>query len=334
MTGDATRMLDRRKVLKLGLATGAAFLPASVRAQAYPNRPITLIVAAPAGGTTDAGARVVASIAEKLFGQPIVIVNKGGAGGQVGWTELALAKPDAYTIGFVVLPGMNTQVLDPERAALFTENSFVPIINQVLDPGILWVKADSPFNTFADLVAAAQKSPGTIRASTTGLLSDDHLNILMTEEAAPGVRFRIVHLDGSAGQLKETLGGNVDVSFDNVGGALKPIKAGQARALMVTDTVRSSFFPDVPTSVELGFPTIISSSTRGIVAPKGTPSEALTILTNVFSQAMADPEHNKRLEAQALTVKIMVGEEYVTYYRNAHEQARKYVASAKARSSK
>lgn len=324
-------MIDRREALKLGLALGSTLLPASARAQTYPNRPINLLVAAPAGGSTDVGARVVASIAEKLIGQSVVVVNKGGAGGQVGWTELALAKPDGYTIGFVVMPGMNTQVLDPDRAALFTEASFLPVINQVLDPGLIWVRADSPFKTFADLAAAAKASPGTIRASTTGILSDDHLNILITEEAVPGAVFRIVHLEGSAAQLKETLGGNVDVSFDNVGGALKPIKAGQARALMVTNSVRSSFLPDVPSSAELGHPTIISSSTRGIVVPKGTPAGVIKTLTDVLSKAMADPEHNSRLEAQGLTVKVMVGEEYAAYYRKAHEQARKYVASAKAR---
>lgn len=327
-------MLNRREALALGLGATSTLIAGQANAQAFPSHAVNLIVMAPAGGSTDVGARVVAQIAEKLLGQPIVVVNKSGAGGQVGWTEIARSKPDGYTIGFVVLPGMNTVVLDPDRKAIFTEDSFIPMVNQVLDPGVLWVRAESPYKTFADLMAAAKASPGTVRAATTGILSDDHLNVLMTEEANPGVNFRLVHLDGNAPQLKETLAGNVDVAFDNVGGAIKPVKAGQGRALAVTDTVRSKFLPDVPTTVELGFPTIISSSTRGIVAPKGTPTEAIAKLTEVLSKAMADPEHNRRLEEQGLTVRVMVGDEYLKYYRDAHEKARKYTAWAKARPAK
>ena len=327
-------MITRRQTFGLGAGLTAALAGTRAEAEAFPSRPINLIVMAPAGGSTDVGARVVAAIAEKIAGQPMVVVNKSGAGGQVGWTELTRSKPDGYTIGFVVLPGMNTVVLDPERKATFTVDSFIPIVNQVLDPGVLWVRKESPYNTFAELMAAAKAQPHTVRAATTGILSDDHLNVLMTEEAHPGAFFRLVHLDGNAPQLKETLAGNVDVAFDNVGGALKPVRAGQARALVVTDTVRSKFMPDVPTSVELGFPTIISSSTRGITAPKGTPPEIVKRLADILSKAMADPEHNKRLEDQGLTVRVMVGDEYAKYFKDAHEKAKKYVEWAKKRPQK
>jgi tripartite-type tricarboxylate transporter receptor subunit TctC len=146
----------------------------------------------PAGGSTDVGARILAFIAEKLIGQPIVVVNKVGAGGQIGWTELSRQKPDGYYIGFLMVPSLNTCILDAERKATFNLDSFVPIINQVSDPGLIWVKADSPYKTLKDLLDDAKKRPGVIRASTTGILTDDHLAILMMEEAA-GVKFRIVH---------------------------------------------------------------------------------------------------------------------------------------------
>jgi tripartite-type tricarboxylate transporter receptor subunit TctC len=325
-------MFARRQAIAIALlAVAAVFGVGSAWAQSFPARPINLIVHAPAGGATDVGARIVGALAEKLLGQPIVILNRGGAGGQIAWTELAAAKPDGYTIGYVVMPGMNMVVLDADRKATFTEESFIPIVNQVLDPGIIWVRAASPFKTFADLVAAAKAAPRTVRASTTGLFTDDHLNILMTEEANPGVFFRLVHLDGSVAQVKETLAGNVDVSFDNVGGTNAVIKSGQARALAVTDTVRSKFLPDVPTTVELGHPTIISNSTRGIFAPRGTPKEIVARLADALGKAMADPEHTAKLEAQGLTVRVMVGEAYERYYREAHENAKKYAAMAKAR---
>jgi tripartite-type tricarboxylate transporter receptor subunit TctC len=318
-------------ILVLGLAVPTA---GQASAQGYPTRPINLIVHAPAGGATDVGARIVASIAEKSLGQPIVILNRGGAGGQIAWTELAAAKPDGYTIGYVVTPGVNMVVLDPDRKATFAVDSFIPIVNQVLDPGIIWVRADSPFKTLADLIAAAKAKPRTVRASTTGLFSDDHLNILMAEEANPGVFFRLVHFDGSVAQVKETLAGNVDVSFDNIGGTNTVIKSGQARGLAVTDSVRSKFLPDVPTTVELGYPTIISSSTRGIFAPKGTPKEIVATLADALGKAMADPEHTAKMDTQGLTLRTMAGEEFERYYRTAHEDAKKYFALAKARPDK
>jgi tripartite-type tricarboxylate transporter receptor subunit TctC len=327
-------MFTRRLAIAIILSAATIAITGGAFAETFPTRPINLIVMAPAGGATDVGARVLASIAEKSLGQSIVVLNRAGAGGQVAWTELARSKPDGYTIGYVVLPGMNMQVLDPDRKATFTEASFIPIINQVLDPGVVWVRADSPYKSFADLIAAAKAAPRTVRASTTGLLTDDHLNILMTEEANPGAFFRIVHLEGSVAQVKETLAGNVDVCFDNVGGAINAIKSGQGRALVVTDTVRSKFLPDVPTSPELGFPGIISNSTRGIFAPKGTPEDIVGKLANVLGTAMADPEHSRRLDEQGLTIRIMVGDEYRRYYREAHENAKKYAALAKARPAK
>jgi tripartite-type tricarboxylate transporter receptor subunit TctC len=173
-------------------------------AQGYPVKPVSLMVAYPAGGSTDVGARILASIAEKDLGQPIVVLNKAGAGGQVGWTELARQKPDGYYIGFINLPATNTVILDPGRKAAFGIDSFTPIINQVLDPGVIYAKPEGPYKSFKDLIEDAQKRPGQLRAGTTGILSDDHLAILMLEEAAK-VRFRIVHFDGDSPQLTALL---------------------------------------------------------------------------------------------------------------------------------
>jgi tripartite-type tricarboxylate transporter receptor subunit TctC len=315
----------------LALAALAAATCAIAQADDFPNRPVQLMVAYPPGGSTDIGARVVASIAEKILGKPIVVVNKAGAGGQVGWTDMARQKPDGYYIGYINLPATNTVILDPERKAIFGVDAFVPIINQVLDPGIVWVRADSPYKTLKDLVDAAKKAPNTIRTATTGILSDDHLAILMLEEAAPGAIFRIVHLVGAVDQLKEVMGGNVDVAFDNVGSIAPRVRTGELRALAVMDHQRSKFVPDVPTMKEAGYPTVISSSTRGIAAPKGTPQPVLKKLEEVLKKAMEDPEHVQKLESAGLAVKIMVGEEYARYYRETHAQARKYTEWAKTR---
>ncbi len=302
--------------------------------QDFPVRPVQLMVAFPPGGSTDIGARIVASIAEKALGQPIVVVNKGGAGGQVGWTELARQKPDGYYVGYINLPATNTVILDPERKAIFTEKDFTPIINQVLDPGVIWVKADSPYKTVHDLIEAAKKAPNSIRAATTGILSDDHLAILMTEEAAPGAVFRLVHLEGGAVQFKELMSGNIDVAFDNVGSIVPRVRSGEVRALAVMDPERSKFLPDVPTMQELGYPTVMSNSTRGIAGPKGMPAPVVNKLRDVLKKAMEDPEHIKKLEEQGLAIKIMVGEEYEKYFTETHAKAKKYTEWAKNRPQK
>ncbi|HZN24332.1 MAG TPA: tripartite tricarboxylate transporter substrate binding protein [Burkholderiales bacterium] len=310
----------------------AAFVSIGEAAAAeYPARPVQLMVAFPAGGGTDVAARILAAIAEKHLGQSIVVVNKGGAGGQVGWTEMARQKPDGYYLGFINLPALNTIILDPDRKATFKEDAFIPVINQVLDPGIIWLKADSPYKTLKDLIEAARRTPNKISAGTTGILSDDHLAILMMEEAAPGAIFRIVHLEGGAPQATAILGGHLDVAFDNVGGVVRRIRSGEVRALAVLDTRRSPFLPDVPTMPELGFPTVISSSTRGIAVPRGTPDAIVKRLQDVFRKAMEDPEHVRKMEEAGLAQRIMVGEEYIKYYRDLHAKAAKYTEWARTR---
>src|SRR5688572_22196520 len=123
------------------LVAAALIAASGVALAQYPDRPVQLMIAYPAGGSTDVGARVVAAIAEKILGKPIVVINRAGAGGQVGWTEMSRQKPDGYYIGYINLPATNTVVLDAERKAIFGIDAFVPVINHVLDPGVVWVRA-------------------------------------------------------------------------------------------------------------------------------------------------------------------------------------------------
>ena len=283
----------------------------------FPTKPITLLVPTGAGGPTDVGARILAAVAEKKIGQPIVVINKVGAGQQIGNTELARAKPDGYFIGCLGIPQLNTMILDPDRKAVFNIDSFTPIINQVTDPGLIWVKADSPYKTLKDVIDDAKKRPGVVRASTTAILGDDHLAILMVEEAA-GINFRIVHFNSSPEQITATLGGNVDVSFDNVGADATLEKAGKIRGLAVMDPSRSSFMPHVPTTVELGYPSVISNSSRGIMGPKGIPEPIVKRLQEVFLEAMKDPEYIEKMNKASLIMRPLVGEEYAKFVRDTH----------------
>jgi tripartite-type tricarboxylate transporter receptor subunit TctC len=303
-----------RVLLSILVVAGSPWVASFVGAQAldYPTKPIILQVPWPAGGSTDVGARIVAAIAEKKMGQPIVVTNRVGAGSQIGLTETARQKPDGYYLGYASLPALNTIILDPERKALFDLNSLVFIINQVIDPGIIWAKGDSPYKTLKDLLEDARKRPGEIRAATTGILGDDHLAILMLEEAAK-VNFRIVHFDGGAQVFTAVLGGQVDVAFGNVGDIASKMKGNPLRVLMMMDPQRSKFMPDVPTTAELGFPKIISSSSRGMFGPAGIPDPILKKIQAAFGESMKDPDHMDKMDKSGLTVRPLVGEEYKKY---------------------
>ncbi|HSR13525.1 MAG TPA: tripartite tricarboxylate transporter substrate binding protein [Thermodesulfobacteriota bacterium] len=312
------------------LTAALALIPSPLLwAAEYPAKPITVIVAYAAGGETDIGARIVCSMAEKDLGQPLIVVNKGGAGGQIGWTELARQKPDGYTIGFVNPPGLNSVIIDPERKATFTLDSFTPIINQVVDPVCFYVKPESRYKTFEDILEDAKKRPSQITMTTTGIFSNEHLAILMLQEAAK-VKFRIVHFDGSAPLLTALMGGQVDVGVDNVGGAwTQRVKAGQIRPLVVFDREKSKFYPGVPTTVEKGYPNLIMSSSRGIVGPAGMPQPVVKKLETVFKKAMESPDHIEKMDKAGLAVKVLVGDEYGKYIRELHETTKRLMESVR-----
>jgi tripartite-type tricarboxylate transporter receptor subunit TctC len=301
-----------------------ALFVGSLYAADYPTRPITLQIPYPAGGSTDVGGRIVASIAEKAIGQPIVVLNKAGAGGQVGWTELARQKPDGYYLGYINLPHLLTTVLDPERKALFKADDIVPIISQALDPTTISVRPDSPWKTLKDLIEEAKKRPGQIAAGIVGYLQDDEIGYLQFAEAA-GVQLRMVYFDGAAPAITALLGKHVDVLFCTVGDNYTQWKAGRIRMLTIMDKERTKFYPDLPTTAELGFPTILSAATRGIAAPKGVPAPIMKKLQDVFHKAMMTKEHVDMLEQAGQPVKIMLGEEFTKYYWEQFKVAQKWV---------
>ena len=300
----------------------------SAYAAEFPSKPITLQVAYPPGGSTDVGARIVAAIAEKQIGQPIVVVNKGGAGGQVGWTELAHQKPDGYYLGMINLPHLPSAILDPERKASFKGEDIVPIISQALDPTTISVRSDSPWKTIKDLTADAKKRPGQISAGIVGYLQDDEIGYFQYAEAA-GVELRRVYFDGAGPAITAMLGGHVDVLFCTVGDLFTQWKAGRIRLLTIMDKERSKFYPDLPTTAEVGLPGVICAATRGIAGPKGIPEPIMKKLQVVFKKAMETKEHLDKLEGAGQPVKIMVGDEFVKYYWESFKVAQKWVEFAR-----
>ena len=314
----------KKKVI-FGLLAGLTLVfVGSAFAQDYPTKPITLQVPYPAGGSTDVGARIAAALAEKEFGKPIIVVNKAGAGGQVGWTELARAKPDGYYLGYINLPHLLCAILDPERKATFKAEDIVPIISQALDPTTVSVRPDSPWKTLKDLIDDVKKKPGQIAAGIVGYLQDDEIGYLQLAEAA-GIQMRLVYFDGAAPAITALLGKHVDVLFCTVGDNFNQWKAGRIRMLVIMDKDRSKFYPDLPTSAELGFPTVISASTRGVAGPKGIPEPIMKKIQDTFKKAMMSKEHIDKLETAGHPVKLMVGKEFVDYYWESFKVAKKWV---------
>jgi tripartite-type tricarboxylate transporter receptor subunit TctC len=279
-------MLHRRSLLLAAPALGA--LPAAAKAQgAWPDRTINMIVAYPAGGGTDVAARLLARVMERILGTAIVVVNRAGASGGIGFTELARAKPDGYTIGFINTPTIMTIPIE-RRDARFTLEDFAPIANVVDDPSAVWVRPGSPLKTVSDMVEEAKKRPGTVSYGTSGVGSDDHLAMLALERLT-GTKFLHVPFAGGAPVRTATVSGQIDLAVVNIGEGISDGRQGLLRPLGVMGPQRWEGAPEVPTFREQGFD-VIESSMRGLAAPAAVPRPILTRLAEITGQAMRDPE--------------------------------------------
>ncbi|QXM07059.1 tripartite tricarboxylate transporter substrate binding protein [Crassaminicella indica] len=271
----------------------------------FPNKPIEVIVAYKAGGGTDRGARVLAPIAEEKLGQPFVIINKPGADGELGFTELAQAKPDGYTIGFINLPTFVSLPL--QRNTKYTKDDVVPIINHVYDPGVLVVKADSQWKTLEDFITYAKENPEKITVSNNGTGASNHIGAAHLAYEA-GIKLTHVPFGGSSDMLAALRGGHVDATVAKVSEVANLVKSGELRILASYTKERLEDFPEVPTLKEKGYD-ILFGSARAIVAPKGTPDKIVKILHDKLKEAIESDEHMKAAKNADLPIKYMSSQE-------------------------
>ncbi len=291
------------------------------------GKAISIIVPYAAGGGTDLSARVLAQQLEKELGTSVNVVNKPGAGGQVGLTELAQSKPDGYTIGSSVLPAVITTYLDPSRKCAFGRNDLQPLALHVADASAVAVKADSPFKTVKDIVDAGKAKPGEIKWGTTGILGNTHLNILQLQKVT-GAKFAIVHFDGGNPMKTALLGGHIDAHFGSAGESLPQFKSGEMRFLGIMDKQRSPFYANVPTLEEQGYP-LYAAGTRGYVVPAGTPMEIVNILTGAMKRVMESPEHKQKMDELGLTIRYMDPKQYSDYWADFEAQVKPLMELAK-----
>ncbi|OYD82712.1 Bug family tripartite tricarboxylate transporter substrate binding protein [Azospirillum brasilense] len=292
------------------LLTSCALLLGATAAQAaYPDKPITMIVAYGAGGSTDVTARMLAPFIEKYLGggARIVVMNRGGAGGEIGFAAIADATPDGYTIGFINTP--NVVTIPIERNARFTLDRLDPLVNIVDDPGIMTVHGDSPYKTVEDLVAQAKANPNTITLGSTGVGSDDHLGMLLLQRQA-NVRFTHVPFPGSAENYRSMLGRHTQICGQNLGEGLRGKAGGDnIRILGVMSTQRWDMAPDLPTFKELGY-NITMASLRGVGAPKGLPPEIRAKLVEAVTKAANDPDFQSKARDTYQPLRILDSEAF------------------------
>lgn len=275
-------------VSALGLQAGIA------QAQAWPSKPVTLVVPFAAGGTTDVLARSLADRLAQALGQPVIVESKPGAGATLGADVVAKAKPDGYTL--LVGAVHHTIASSVYRKLPYDlQKDFVPLTTIALVPNVLVVSAQTPARNVAELVALAKAAKQPLTYGSNGNGTAQHLIGTQFEQLA-GITLLHIPYKGSGPLTTDLLGGQVTMSFDTVTPVLQHIRAGKLRALAVTTGKRSSALPDVPTLAEAGYKGFDIGTWFGVLAPAATPKEVTARLSTEMQRIIQSPEFRKRMD--------------------------------------
>ncbi len=278
--------------LVLALPAGAQDASTS-SAQAYPSRPIKIIVPFPAGGTADIMPRIVAEKLSSKWGQPILIENRAGAAGNIGAEAVFKAEPDGYTLLSAPPPPL---VINPSLypQLAFDPAQFVPVSVMAAVPNVFLVHPKVPANTVQEFIAYARANPGKLNYSSQGNGTTSHLTTEMFKTMAGGLQIAHVPYKGTAPALAALLSGEVEIMFDNLGVSLQHVRAGKLKALAVCSDKRIASLPNVPAMSEI-LPGFASIAWFGVVAPPKTPMPIAEKLSAAIAEALKDPHVAKRL---------------------------------------
>ena len=296
LTAAASRRLIGIAAITL-LAGATLMAHSTASAQAYPSRPIKLIVPFPAGGGTDLIAREVANKVAVANGWSIIIDNKPGSGGNLGVDAAAKAPADGYTL---VLGQTSNLAINPTLYAKLPynpEKDLTPIVEVASAPLVLVVAADSPYKTLADVVAAAKAKPESLNYASSGSGTVAHLATEMFQKTA-AVKFTHVPYKGAAQGSTDLIGGQIQMYMSSVPTLIGYVKNGKMRALAVTSPKRTADLPSVPTVAESGFKGFEAVTWFGVAGPAGLPKDVVVKLNGAFNKALQDPEVRKKLASQ------------------------------------
>ena len=310
----------KHRFLRAATTVFLALAATVAAAQAYPARPIEVVVCYGAGGGTDLSIRLVESAVSKLLGQKIVVTNRPGAGGALAMNQLMRAAPDGYTFA---LAGTATLTVVPHADAAavhYKPDDYAPVVQISSVSNFLVVPADSPFKSFKDLVDFAKKNPsGRVKAGITSTGSMLHLPFVQIEKLY-GVKFTFIPHKSSAPVVTAVMGGHLDVGAADMAAVAAQVRTGSVRALGVFAGQRLASMPNVPTIKEQGAD-IESGFYNVLVAPKGTPEPVIATVREAFRKVLTDPEMIERglksdipLEFQdSRTMRERIDRNYQTY---------------------
>ena len=294
--------MAKRILTLLFLLSVIAVIP--LHAADFPTKEVQIIIPWAAGGATDLIFRALAATTGKYLGKAVVVVNRPGGAGAVGFTEVMQAKPDGYTLVSAVTP---LTILPHQVSTAFTYKSFDPVLNVVDDPSMFLVRSDAPWKSLKEFLDYAKKNPGMITVGNSGAGGGVHLVALAFERAA-GVKFNHIPFSGGGPSVTAILGGHVNAVSVSPPEGISQVQAGKLKIIALFAGKRFEMFPDVPTVKEQGID-FAMGMWRGLAAPKGTPPEIIKKLHDAFKQGMDDPVLKKNANDMAVHLQYL-GPEY------------------------
>ena len=300
----------------------------NANAQSYPNKTIRLVVPFAPGGSTDLIARIVAEPLGKLLGQTVIVDNKAGGGGTVGALEVARAAPDGYTLGLTTASSAATNPAINPAIAYKPLSDFTPVINMVATPNVLAINPSFPAKDMAGFLKELRAKPGSYDYASSGTGGVGHLQMELFKSLT---KTFVVHIPyaGAGPALRDTVGGQVPIIFDNLPSALPHIKDKRLIALAVASPERVAELPDVPTFKELGLEPVNRPALYGIWAPKGLPAPLLAQLNAAVRKVLQDPAVVKRMEATGSRVVANSPGEFAAQLKAEYEVYKKVVDAQK-----
>jgi tripartite-type tricarboxylate transporter receptor subunit TctC len=294
------------------LALALAGAPA--QAQKWPEKPVRMVLAYPAGGNSDVAARVIAPKLQEIFGQPFLVENKPGAGGMIAGELVAKSAPDGYTLFFTANAPILFSPMVFGRSPYLWHRDFVAVGSVSFTPLVLVVNRSLPANTVAELVALAKAQPGRLTMASSGVASGNHLLSELLQMAS-GANWATVQYKGGAPLMNDLLGGQVQFAFDQVSTSLPHVRSGRLRALAVATAKRVPLMPEVPTFAEAGYEAIEGETFTGLFAPAGTPREIVMRLSAALAKILRDKVVIERFAGLGADARASTPEEFTEYLR-------------------
>lgn len=308
-----SRPLARRAVLMAGVAALLALVqPPAARAQAWPDKPIRMIVGYPPGGGTDTVARVLAQQLGKQLKQPVVVENRAGASGTIATQQVIRSEPDGYTVLFATASPLTGAPLTVKGLTYDPMNDLIPVSRIGGGPFILVAHPAFPPNTLPELVAYARAHPGEVNYASPGVMT---ANYFFSEQLNMDAAIKTVHVPykGSAALLNDVMAGQVQYTLDTPGTTLPLIKSGKLKALAIFSEKRLDRAPDIPTAKEGGFPNMVGGSWYGLLLPKGTPPEVVDALYKATKVALSGEDVRRAMEERDVIIEGSTPDQFRTY---------------------